>query len=118
MTTRDEVLPDLDEARAIIAGEGLRRYSVTIRVRTWSAGRIGGGTATNADLVLSPAPRVRVLSSREIAASGGTYEEGDYRIDKITPAYSAPTTGGYTPAKLKPIPATGQDVEGGGGFRP
>jgi hypothetical protein len=110
MTVRDNVLVPLDAARAIIAGLGLRRYAVTVRVRTWSGGRPGAGAATNADLALSPTPRVRTLAPREVAASGGTYEEGDYRVDKITPAFSGPPSGGYTPAQLNPEPGADQDV--------
>jgi hypothetical protein len=108
---RSDVLPDLDEARALIDELGLRRYSVTIRRRQWSGGKPGLGTATNTDLVLSPRPRVREISVREVAGSGGTFESGDFRIDKITPRYTAPTTGGYTPAMLVISPANAaQDV--------
>lgn len=107
MTVRDNVLVPLDAARGVIAGLGLRRYAVTVRTRTWSGGAPGAGTATNADRVLSPTPRVRAVSPREVAASGGTFEAGDYRIDKITPAYAG---GGYTPSQLVPVPAGDQDV--------
>ena len=107
MTVRDNVLVPLDAARAVIAGLGLRRYAVTVRTRTWSGGAPGAGDASNADLVLTPTPRVRALSTREVASSGGTFESGDYRIDKITPAYAG---GGYTPEQLSPVPAADQDV--------
>lgn len=110
MAVRDNILVPLDAARSIIAGLGLRRYTVTVRRRAWSGGQPGAGTATNTDLVLSPTPRVRTLAPREVAASGGTYEEGDYRVDKITPAFLGPPPGGYTPAQLHPEPGAAEDV--------
>lgn len=110
MAVRDNILVPLDAARGIIAGLGLRRYAVTIRRRAWSGGAPGAGTATNTDIVLSPTPRVRALAPREVAGSGGTYEDGDYRVDKITPAFVGPPVGGYTPTQLNPVPATGEDI--------
>lgn len=110
MTVRDNVLVPLDAARGIIAGLGLRRYTVTVRTRTWSGGAPGAGVATHSDVVLSPTPRVREVSARQIAGSGGTYEAGDFRVDKITPAFAGPPAGGYTPAQLNPVPAANQDV--------
>lgn len=110
MAVRDNILVPLDAARGIIAGLGLRRYAVTVRVRTWAGGRPGAGAATNADLVLSPTPKVRAIAPREVASSGGTYEEGDYRVEKITPAFVGPPAGGYTAAQLHPEPAANQDV--------
>lgn len=111
MTVRDGILPIIDNARGIIANLGLRRYTATIRRRTWPGGRPGSGNAVNTDLVITPTPRVRVVSAREIASSGGTYQEGDYRIDRITPRYTGATSGGYTPEQLKPvITAADEDV--------
>lgn len=110
-TTRDDVLPDLDGARAEVDATGLRRYAVTIRTRTWSGGAPGVGTATNSDLPITPRPRVRDLSAREVASSGGTFSAGDMRLDRITPRYTTPTTGGYTPEQLNPpVSAANQDV--------
>lgn len=87
MTDRDDALPDVQQARADVQGVGLRRYAITIRKRTWAGGFPGIGAMTPTDLVITPTPRVRQLHSREIAASGGTYEQGDYRVDKITPGF-------------------------------
>jgi hypothetical protein len=52
---------------------------------------------------------VRHPSPREVAGSGGSYEEGDYIIDRITPAYTGTTSGGYTPASLQLVPASGAE---------
>jgi hypothetical protein len=92
MTDRDDALADFDSARADLAATGLRRYLVTVLLRTWSGGAPGAGTATTAGVALIPTPRVRQISAREIASSGGTYEAGDYRIDRITPAYGSVET--------------------------
>lgn len=110
MAVRDNVLKPIDKARAIVANLGLRRYTVTIRRRAWSGGAPGAGVATHTDLLLSPTPRVRALAPREVASSGGTYEEGDYRVDKITPTFLGPPPGGYTPAQLNPEPGAAEDV--------
>lgn len=109
-TVRDACLAPINAARATIAALGLRRYTVTVRRRTWDGGSPGLGAVTNHDLVVTPTPRVRALAPREVASSGGTYEEGDYRVDKITPAYAGPPAGGYTPAELHPTPAANEDV--------
>lgn len=114
MSKRDNILPAFDRARTKLDTLGLRRYAVATRRRTWSGGRKGLGTATTADTPLVPTPRVRQLSTREIAASGGKYQQGDFRIDRITPAFAkvaSPVTrtgtgaGTVTPASA--IPATG-----------
>lgn len=110
-TLRDGLLPALDALRGIPNALGLRRYTVTLRARTWSGAYPGEGTVTDTDVVINPPPRVRVLSSREVANSGGTYREGDFMITAITPRYTAPTTGGSTPAMLNITPNTiPQDV--------
>ena len=100
MSIRDDLLPVVDQLRQLPDDFGLRRYTVTIRRRVWSGGAPGLGTPANTDLVLTPKPKVRQLSSREVADSGGTYEMGDYELSRITPRYSSPTTGGYTPTQL------------------
>lgn len=77
-----------------------RTTSVTIRTRTWAGGRKGHpGLTTDVDLTLSPRPKVREVSMREITASGGRYSAGDVRVGPITPQYAG---GGYTKAQLAP----------------
>lgn len=99
-TVRDKVLPAIDKACTIIARLGLRRYAVTVRRRAWSSGRVGEGTTTDTDLTITPAPRVREVSAYQIFQSNGTLRTGDFTIDKITPRYTAPTTGGYQPSQI------------------
>lgn len=112
-TERDEILPDFDEARHVADDFGLRQFRTIVRTTTWSGARVGEGAPTHADLELSPRARVRNLDTRTIAGSAGRYTEGDFRIDKITPAYppgAGPYTGGYTPDQVAP-PVTARNVE-------
>jgi hypothetical protein len=102
MTLRDDVNAALDDARGIIASFGLRTFVVKIRRRAWSGGKPGIGQSIDTDLTITPPPRVEAVGAREIAASGGTYQDGDIRLTKITPAYDDGfTTGGYTKDQLK-----------------
>lgn len=102
-TLRDDLLPVVDELRQLPTDFGVRRYAVTLRRRTWSGGSPGRGTATDADVVLTPRPRVRPITTQEIASSGGTYREGDWVVTSITPSYG---TGGYAPSALNLRPAS------------
>jgi len=108
-TIRDGLLPVVDALRQLPSDFGIRRYSVTLRSRAWSGGSPGLGTATDTDTLISPAPRVRVLSPKEVASSGGTYQDGDFMIEKITPAYTSPTTGGWAPSVLQQVPGASAD---------
>jgi hypothetical protein len=104
VTLRDDLLPDIDDLRGIPEELGFRRYQVTLRKRTWSGGEPGKGAPTNTDTHLKPAPFVRRVTAREVAESGGTYQAGDFRIDRITPAFNdavAGLTGGFAPGQLR-----------------
>ena len=93
-----------DGIRGNVPGNlGLRPHTVTIRVRTWSGARGGLGTKTDVDTVISNAgnfgPRVKQVSAKDVIASGGLYESGDYTIGPISRDY---VTGGVTDAALDP----------------
>lgn len=110
-TLRDQLLSLVSGLRQIPADLGFRRYGLTVRVSTWSGAEPGLGIATNSDVTISPKPDVRFVSVKEIAASGGTYQEGDFFVSKITPYFAGPPAGGYTPAQLRPaVSADNQDV--------
>jgi hypothetical protein len=55
---------------------------------------------TDSDLVLPMNYRIRQLDQREIAQSGGTYENGDIIVEHITPFDGVSV--GYTVQQLKP----------------
>src|SRR5713101_5514053 len=82
---RDSLLSVVDCARQLVADLGLHRYSVILRTRTWSGTYPGEGSPTDVDVTITPRPRVRVMSPRDVASSGGTYREGHFKIDMITP---------------------------------
>jgi hypothetical protein len=108
MSIRDNALPKFNKARAKIAALGLRRFAVILRRRTWSGTRIGEGTPTNLDIVITPAPAVHFQSPfadqmAGVLTAGGSIRDRYYLVDKITPAYvdRAGVAGGYTPAQLR-----------------
>lgn len=107
MSFRTRLLPVFEQLRGKIPGAlDLRPYSVTVRVRTWTGARPGIGTYTDADTVLMNAgvnPRVQVISTKDVIASGGRYAAGDFRIGPLTPAY---TSGGTSLDVIDPPRAT------------
>ena len=88
MSLRTALLPVVDTIRGLAgpATLDIRLYTVTLRTRTWSGGVVQKGTPTDADLSLSPPPKV-VESGREAL------------VGPITPKYLG---GGYAPAELNP----------------
>lgn len=118
MGIRDDLLPLVDELRAIPGSSDfqLRRYAVTIRRRVWSGTYPGDGTPVDQDIVLTPLPRVRnSFSSASLSpqamqyalANGNIISDRYYSIDRITPAYidasNNNTPGGYSPQQLRTI---------------
>lgn len=106
-TLRDDLLPVVDELRQLPNQFGIRRYTVKVRTRTWSGANAGEGSPVDVDVTVNPVPRVRLMSTSEIASSGGTYREGDFMVTSMTPAY---TGGGYAPSALNLRP-TAQNIE-------
>lgn len=102
---KDDFRKLADELRAMPGEVGIdiRPNSISVVVRTWSSGKIGSGTPTDSTpLVLTPVPKVREVSTREVASSGGRFEMGDLRVGPITPSYTGPPAGGYTTAQVAP----------------
>jgi hypothetical protein len=92
MSLRDDLLGVLDAVRGIPDDLGLRQYTVTVRVRTWSGSRPGvdASTATDVDTPIwvdagTHKPKVRQVTQREVIASGGIYSDQDLRVGPITP---------------------------------
>jgi hypothetical protein len=80
-----------------------RTVAVTIRTVTWSGYAMGDGTGTPSNTVISPKPKVRQLTAREVAASGGLFTLEDLKVGPITPDYVCNgDSGGYSPAQLDP----------------
>ena len=88
MTLRDDLIPCVDSARDIINDFGLRPYVVLMRTRTWSGSEPGSGTSSDVDVAIDPVPKVSYPSPRLIANSGGTIQEGDRMVSKISASYT------------------------------
>jgi hypothetical protein len=110
MTLRTDLLPVVDELRALAGPSGfdVRTSRLTVRTRTWAGGRRGLGPVTNSDLVLAQSYKFRELTSKEVASSGGVFEMGDLRVGPITP--TDVSGGGYTEAQLAPDGSTGTEI--------
>jgi hypothetical protein len=108
-TPRDNLLYAVDKCRTVLGPTvmDLRPTSISVITRNWSDGTDSGdGFPSDTTLTLPNYTKVRHLSQREIAQSGGVYEDGDIIVGPITPQYTSPvdgvTTGGFTEAQLAP----------------
>lgn len=96
MTLRDECLPIFEDVRILLDDLGFRRYDILLRVIDWAGGTVGKGAKTTLDTPLviqgngATVPhriKVRRITSQDILASGGKYQDGDYRIGPMTPVF-------------------------------
>lgn len=116
MSLRDDLLPLVDELRALPGELGFRPFtSVVLRTRTWSGEEPGDGTPTDVNLALETGGqvvKVAQLTSREVQASAGRYTQADFKVGPLTPQHTREdtTTGGYTPTQLAPS-TTARNVE-------
>lgn len=98
---RDSLLPAVDSIRGFEAVFGTRRFAVTVRRRVWSGQVPGEGTATDYNISLTPKPRVRDVTDRQLTASeaellsanGQKFVGNLYKISQITPRYTPASTG-------------------------
>jgi hypothetical protein len=110
-------LTALDIVRGVPNLLGLRPTAVTVETRTWSGGQINRGAMTVTSRVqlcpanpmgdqttVAPYYRVKHVSERMIANSGGRYEQGSVVVGPVTPYFTRPdgTTGGFTEDQLNP----------------
>ena len=80
-----------------------RTVSVVIRTRTWTGYAMGIAPKTDSDTTITVKPRVRQVTAREVAASGGLFTLEDVRVGPITPDYTCGTdTGGHLADDLDP----------------
>ena len=90
MAFRDDILPSLDAIRGIPGELGLRRFAVSVLVRTHSGARpgISGGTWTDVTTAIKVAggtqnPKVEEVTARDVVASGGLHRFfGDAVVDQ------------------------------------
>jgi hypothetical protein len=113
MSLRTRMLPVFDRLRAKTGPSGfdIRPTSLAIITRRWTSGTVGVAPDdpavppyTDGRLALPAVYKVRQVTTREIASSGGRYEAGDVHLGPITPAYtnSDGSQGGLSESQLKP----------------
>lgn len=107
MSLRTAGLQMVDAFRAILgpSATDMRPTTVEVVTRTWTGGYVGKGDAIDGvPLALPDYTKVRHVSQREIAGSGGSFEDGDVVIGPITPAYPKPdgSIGGFTMEQIRP----------------
>lgn len=108
MTVRDRFLVLADRLRKIPGKFGIRRHSVSIRVRTWSGSRVGLGTKTDVTTAIKVGkdlynPNVVEVDVRDVVASGGKYQAGDFKVGPISHEYSyQAVTYGYSVGEVNP----------------
>jgi hypothetical protein len=99
MTLRTDVLPIVDTGRQIVDDLGFRPFTCKIVTRTWSGGKVGAGTPTDAEETITPRPKI-------VEQDGGR----TLVVGPLTPAYVAAGGGGYTPSNLRPADAAGVET--------
>lgn len=113
MSLRSSALKTANILRGLASKPAIDIYTttVTIRTRTWTGGRIRSEQGSyDSDLLLTPTPRVREVSQREITGSGGRYQAGDVKVGPLTPSHASNPGVGYTAAQLAPV-ASANGVE-------
>lgn len=102
MTERDDLLPDVDDIRAIPGEFGLRRYRVWVVTTTSTGVRPGmpGAQETRTEvelLVGGQPPKVRNVRSRDVIAGLSEASTIELEIGPVTPEFAG---GGHSPADL------------------
>jgi len=94
VSLRDDLLSDVDDIRGIPGELGVRLFSVSVLVRTWTGARPNAPGSTKTDVVTpiktglgAQDVKVRNLTSRDVIASGGAYNDQDLEIGPITPPF-------------------------------
>lgn len=108
---RDSLLPALDVIRGIPAALGLRLYTVAIVKRTWTGTGIGLGTSGDTTTGLKVdlgiyQTKVRLMTQRDVVASGGFYSDQDFAVGPITPPFAGSTLDNDAIAIFNPPIAT------------
>jgi hypothetical protein len=115
VSLRTRMLPVFDRLRALTGPTrfDIRPTSLSVVTRRWASGTVGvepdDPTAvpySETRLDLPAVYKVRQVTTREMASSGGRYETGDVKVGPITPTYTNAdgSTGGVSEPQLKPAP--------------
>ncbi len=82
---------------------GLAPHDVYRRLKVWSGPGRGYGTEAVTDTLITPRPRVEVVSDRIKETSGGQLVDGDVVITMPAAFDWKGHTGGYSPAYFQPL---------------
>ncbi len=104
--------PTLDAIRSKIPTSfGIRSATLTVRTTLMSGSMIDNPSVASTDTIIRSSTgdryKIRVLSTKDIVASGGLYQSGDFRMGPITPPFPG---SGFTKDDLIPPSVAGQDV--------
>lgn len=106
MSIVSRALKTLDRARARLDDAGLRPFSVSVRVITWSGTCPGQGVPSVVETPVTVAggrrPEITQVFDKDVIA-GGVVTKARWKIANITPAYDG---GGMDPATLDPANAS------------
>lgn len=108
MTFRDDLRGLAESVRGIAADFGVRPYSVTVRVKSWSGGQPGHGTLTTTDSAITEDganPKVTFVQTDEVFSNNGAIEVAE--VGPITPDHPSGGTGLST---LRPTLSDGEAV--------
>ena len=122
MSAADGFRKALYGARAIAGTLGLRPYTVSVSVRSWSGDVVGEGIASVSTTAITESagqpPKVRWLSGEDIALGG--FASGSVEVGPITPSFPgggtaiATITGnGATTGQLMHFTLTGPEFPNG-----
>jgi hypothetical protein len=106
-TLKDQIRYSADVARKQPGLLGLRPWRVYLATEVWTGERPGLGTRTLATTELTVAdgyaPRVTLISQRDVIASNGLYQDQDLRVGPLTKSYTVDaTTGGMSASAFDP----------------
>lgn len=102
MALREDLLPVVDEARAIAGELGFRRYQVWVRKTTYAGPRVGIGAAAVTEtrlLVGGQDPKVREVHRKDIVAGTSEAIDSEYEIGPLTPEFAG---GGVAESVINP----------------
>ena len=114
MTVRTTLLAPVNRLRGMRGtrqdgtGFDIQTVKLDIVERYWAGDRKGDGPLL--ETVIADVPqryKIRHVSAREVASSGGRFEMEDLNVGPVTPAYSG---GGFSPSQLKPAISKGHEI--------
>jgi hypothetical protein len=122
MGIAENYLPLLDQYNGLLDTVwGLRPFTVYAKVIVWPSSPPGQNGSSPLSTTLTPLlcdggnVYARHLFGKEIIASGGLYEDSDWKVGPLTPSYTDPNTGlpgGVTAGILEPpVPTDGTVCE-------